>query len=203
MSSGALDDLFGDGRRNAVASWILVAIAIAVWLGQVLVSGLLWSAFALVVVVLAVLPPVVYRSRSVMLPWEVLAMATLPLIGLAIGNQLFSSPLFTYFAVAAIALVIVVELDSFTSIRMSPGFAIVLVVAATMAAAAAWELLQWYVAILLDRTYDTTNDEMMIEFLNSALAGFAAGVIFRTYFRRRVSLRDRVPAEFEAEVNDD
>lgn len=203
MPSAALEDLFADGRRNAVASWLLVALASVVWLTQVLVSGLLWSVFALVVVLLAVLPPVAYRSRSVMLPWEVLALATLPLIGLAIGNEWFSSPLFTYVAVATVALVIVVELNSFTSIRMSPGFAIGLVAVATMAAAAAWELLQWYVAILLDRTYDTTNDEMMIEFLYSALAGFAAGVVFRTYFRRRVSLRDRVPQEFETEVSDD
>lgn len=203
MASAGLEDLLAAERRNAIAAWLLVALAAAAWIGGVFVTGLLWSVFALVIVALSVLPPIVYRSRYVMLPWEVLALAALPLIGLAIGTERFSTPLFAYLAVAAVALVIVVELDSFTSIRMSPGFAIGLVVVATMAAAAAWELLQWYVAIGLDRTYDTTNDEMMIEFLYSALAGLAAGVTFRTYFRRRVSLSERVPPEFESEVNDD
>jgi TRAP-type C4-dicarboxylate transport system permease small subunit len=97
--------------------------------------------------------------------------------------------------------VVVVELDSFTSIRMSPGFAIVLVVAATMAAAAAWALLEWYAAILLERSYDTTNDDLMIEFLYAALAGFGAGVTFRTYFRRHVSAGERVPEDVQGLVD--
>lgn len=195
MPGSTLQGLLADGRRNAVAAWLLVALAAAVWVGELVVAGVLWSTFALVVVILAVLPPIAYRSRYVMLPWEVLALATLPLIGLVIGAARFSSPLFAYLALAAVGLVIAVELDAFTSIRMSSGFAIVLVVAGTMAAAAIWELLQWYVAVLLERPYETTNDELMIEFAYSTLAGGAAGVIFRWYFRERVSIDDRLPAD--------
>lgn len=202
MAGSTLEDVLADGRRNAVASWLLVALAAAVWIGEIVVSEFLWSVFALVIVVLALLPPVVYRSRYVMLPWEVLALAALPLIGLAVGTRQFSTPLFAYLAVAAVALVIAVELESFTSVRLSPGFAVVLVVAGTMAAAAVWALLQWYADVLLDRPYATTNDELMIEFLYSALAGVAAGVIFRAYFRRRVSMSDRLPPELETEVAD-
>lgn len=195
MPGSTLQGLLADGRRNAVAAWLLVALAAAVWVGELVVAGVLWSTFALVVVILAVLPPIAYRSRYVMLPWEVLALATLPLIGLVIGAARFSSPLFAYLALAAVGLVIAVELDAFTSIRMSSGFAIVLVVAGTMAAAAVWELLQWYAAVLLERPYETTNDELMIEFAYSTLAGGAAGVIFRWYFRERVSIDDRLPAD--------
>ncbi|AGN00372.1 hypothetical protein L593_02105 [Salinarchaeum sp. Harcht-Bsk1] len=203
MSNVGLEDLLDEGRRNAAASWFLVAIAAATWIGVVVTVGVLWSVFALVIVVLSVLPPIVFRSRYVMLPWEVLAMASLPLLGIAVGAQRLSGPLFTYFAIAAVALVIVVELDSFTSIRMSPGFAIVLVVAATMAAAAAWALLQWYAAIFLDRTYDMTNDELMIEFTYASLAGLGAGLLFRTYFRRRVVATDRVPESLREELRDE
>lgn len=198
MSSAILADLLAANRRNATASWLLIAVAVATWVGGILVTGPLWSVFALMVIVLALLPPIIYRSRYVMLPWEVLAMAALPLIGIALGAQRLSSPLFTYLAIAAIGLIIVVELDSFTSIRMSPGFAIVLVVASTMAAAGAWALLEWYAAILLDRSYGMTNDELMIEWLYAALAGFGAGVTFRTYFRRRVSTTDRIPEELRS-----
>jgi uncharacterized integral membrane protein len=200
MSNAGLEDLFDEGRRNAAASWLLVAIAAAAWFGVVIVADPLWSVFALVIVALAVLPPIVYRSRYVMLPWEVLAMASLPLVGLAIGLQRLSGPIFAYLAIAAVALVIVVELDSFTPIRMSPGFAIVLVVAATMAAAAAWALLQWYVAIALDRSYDVSNDDLMIEFTYATLSGLGAGLLFRTYFRRRVVATDRVPETLRAEL---
>jgi len=203
MSSVGLDDLLDEGRRNAAASWLLVAIAAATWIGVIVTAGALWSVFALVIVVLSVLPPIVYGSRYVMLPWEVLAMASLPLLGLAVGAQRLSGPLFTYFAIAAVALVIVVELDSFTSIRMSPSFAILLVVAATMAAAAAWAMLQWYVAAFLDRTYDMTNDELMIEFTYASLAGIGAGLLFRTYFRRRVVATDRMPDTIREDLREE
>ena len=196
-----LGDLLGEGRRNATVSWLLLALAAAAWVGGLVSVGPLWSVFALVIVVLGLIPPVVYRSRYVMLPWEVLAMATLPLIGIAIDAPRLSGPLVTYLAIAAIGLVVVVELDSFTSIRMSPGFAIVLVVAATMAAAAAWALLEWYAAVLLERSYDTTNDDLMIEFLYAALAGFGAGVTFRIYFRRHVSAGERVPEDVQGLVD--
>ncbi len=201
VSGSTLTGMLADGRRNAVAAWLLVALAAAVWVGELVVAGVLWSTFALVVVSLAVLPPIAYRSRYVMLPWEVLALATLPLIGLVLGAERFSGPLFAYLALAAVGLVIAVELDAFTSIRMSSGFAIVLVVAGTMAAAAVWELLQWYAAVLLERPYETTNDELMIEFAYSTLAGVAAGAIFRWYFRERVSIDDRIPPEARGRVD--
>lgn len=214
METAGLDDLLADGRRNAVASWLLVGVAATAWLSGFIVAGPLWSVFALAILALALLPPIIYRSRYVMLPWEVLAMASLPLLGLAVGAHQLTGPLFAYLAIAAVGLVIVVELHSFTSIRMSPGFAIVLVAAATMAAAATWELLEWYASILLDRSYDTDNDQLMIEFLWATLAGLGAGVLFWAYFRRvaatdrvpeelREHVSKRLPEEFEPEVSDD
>lgn len=199
METAGLDDLLADGKRNAVASWLLIGVAAAAWVSGIVVVGPLWSVFALAIVALALLPPIIYRSRYVMLPWEVLGMASLPLIGLAIGARQLSGPLFAYLAIAAVGLVIVVELHSFTSIRMSPGFAIVLVVAATMAASATWELLEWYASMVLDRSYETTNDDLMVEFIYATLAGLGAGVTFWIYFRR-VVLTDRIPEDLRDEV---
>jgi hypothetical protein len=200
MPSATLEDLLTGGRRNATISWALVGVAGLSAISSGLVSGPLWSVFALFVVALAMVPPLVYRSRYVMLPWEVLAMATLPLVGLAVGLQRFTGPLYAYIAVAALGLVIAVELDSFTQIQMSPGFAIVLVVATTMAAAALWAMLNWYADILLDRGFDLTNDELMIEFVWATAAGFVAGLIFWLYFRRQVTPHKRVPEELEKRV---
>lgn len=200
MSGATLEDLLAGGRRNATISWALLGVAALSAVSSGLVAGPLWSVFAVFVVALAMVPPLVYRSRYVMLPWEVLAMATLPLIGLAVDLQRFTGPLYAYIAVAAVGLVVAVELDSFTEIKMSPGFAIVLVVATTMAAAALWSMLDWYADILLDRGFETTNDELMIEFVWATAAGFFAGVIFWLYFRRQVSQRKRVPEELQEAV---
>ena len=200
MSGIALSDLLAERQRNATISWLLLGLAALAGAGGVIATGPLWSIFAIVIVLLGLIPPIAYRSRYIMLPWEVLAMAALPLIGIALGADRLSSQFVGYLAIAAVGLVIVVELDSFTSIRMSPGFAIVLVVASTMAASALWAMLEWYAAILLDRSFDTTNDELMIEFLYAALAGVAAGITFWTYFRRYVSPSERVPKELEEAI---
>lgn len=200
MSGTALSDLLSERRRNATVAWLLLGIAALAGIGGVIVTGPLWSVFAVVTVLLGLVPPVAFRSRYVMLPWEVLAVALLPLIGIALGAGQLSSPLVSYLAIAAVGLVIVVELDSFTSIRMSPGFAIVLVVASTMAASAVWAMLEWYVAIALDRSFELTNDELMIEFIYAVFAGFAGGIIFRAYFRRYVTQGRRVPEELEGTV---
>ncbi|WP_306059888.1 hypothetical protein [Natronococcus wangiae] len=198
----ALEHVLGVGRRNAVTSWLLVALLVAIWLGGVLADRVLWSAFALVVLALAIVPPMAYRSAYVMLPWEVLLLAALPVLGLGLGWGPFTSPVAAYLAVAAVGLVIVVELHSFTAIRLSPGFAVVLVTAATMAAAALWAVVQWGIDLALGREFVTTNDELMIEFFYSTLAGVGAGVIFTAYFRRIDAVRDRLPPKAELEVFD-
>jgi hypothetical protein len=202
MSGSPLSELLSERRRNATISWLLLALAALAGVGGVIVTGPLWSVFAVVIVLLGLVPPIAFRSRFVMLPWEVLAVALLPLIGIAIGTDRLSSPLVAYLAIAAVGLVIVVELEAFTSLQMSPGFAIVLVVASTMAAAALWAMLQWYAAIALERPFELTNDELMIEFIYATLAGFAGGILFRTYFRRYVSQSERVPEELEATIEE-
>lgn len=184
MSLSGLHELLDDGRRNALASWALVAVLAAAAVGIVVVSGVLWSLFALVLVVLAVIPPLAYRSPWVMLPWEVLLLAAMPVLGLIVGSERLSNQFVAYVAVAAIALVLTVELESFTSVRLSPGFAIVLVIVATMATAALWGLVQWGFDVYLGTDYITTNEELMYEWFYSALAGVFAGGVLTLYVRR-------------------
>lgn len=207
MSLSELDQMLDDGRRNAVLSWLLVALLAAASVSVVVVTGLLWSLFAFVLLVLALIPPIAYRTPRIMLPWEVLLMAALPVVGLALGAERLSSQFAAYFAVAAIALVIVVELQSFTSIRLSPGFAVALVVISTMAAAALWGVVQWGFDVYLGTSYitpvddpDQANANLMWEWIYCTLAGLFAGGVFTLYFRRRITMEDRVPAEMKDEV---
>ncbi|MDX1746913.1 MAG: hypothetical protein R3324_13325, partial [Halobacteriales archaeon] len=75
-----------DARRNAILAWITVAFVVGVIGGSLLEGSFLWAGFAAVVAVLALVPAIAYRSPVAMLPWEVLVLAALPLIG-----QVFST----------------------------------------------------------------------------------------------------------------
>ncbi len=191
MALSGLDGLLDHGPRNALVAWILVALLAATSIGVVVVAGALWSLFAFVLLVLAVIPPLAYRSPYIMLPWEVLVMAALPVIGLALGTDQLSSQFAAYIAVAAIALVLAVELEMFTSIRLSPGFAVLLVVVATLSAAAMWGVAQWGFDVYLGTDYIKGNEELMHEWIYSTLAGLAAGGVFMVYFRRHDRLQPR------------
>ncbi|WP_226482871.1 hypothetical protein [Natrinema amylolyticum] len=205
MSQPSLEELIADGRTNAAIAWVLVAAIAAIGVSELLTgSGFLWATFAAVLVALALLPPIAFRSAFVMLPWEVLLLAALPVLGMAVGADRLTGHFAAYLSVAAIALVLAVELQSFTSVGMTPSFAVVLVVVATMAAAGLWALLRWSAAQLLGVPFLSDHDEVMWEFVYSAVAGLGAGVVFELYFRRLARPEQRLPEEVQsvAEVDD-
>lgn len=204
MSQASLEELIGDNRTNAAIAWLLVAAIGAIGASELVTdSGFLWATFAAVLVGLALLPPIAFRSSLAMLPWEVLLLAALPVLGMAVGADRLTGHFAAYLSVAAIALVIVVELQSFTSVRMTPGFAIVLVVVATLAAAGLWALLRWSASQLLGIPFLSDHDAVMWEFVYSAVAGLGAGVVFELYFRRYVRPEQRLPADVRSVVEGD
>ncbi|WP_247000620.1 hypothetical protein [Halosolutus gelatinilyticus] len=202
MSRIGLEDVIADGRRNAAASWLLVAAIAAVGGSELVTGGVLWATFATALLVLALISPIAFRSPLIMLPWEVLLLAALPVLGVAIGADRVTGHFTSYLSVAAIALVLAVELHSFTSVRMTPTFAVVFVVVATMAAAALWALFRWGVAGVLDVPFPADHDAVLWEFVYSATAGLGGGVVFELYFRRFVSVGSRLPEDPAAGVDD-
>jgi hypothetical protein len=142
-----------DERLNAVAAWLLVGLVCVVAVASFLEGDLLWTWFSAVVVAIVVVPAVSYRNPRVMLPWEVLAIAFLPVLGRTLASFPLSSDLATYLSVAALALVVAVELDVFTAVRMTDGFAAFFTVVVTMAAAGVWAVVQWLSDLLLGTTF--------------------------------------------------
>jgi hypothetical protein len=149
-----------------------------------------------------------------MLPWEVLLLAGLPILGRAVATFRVSSQVATYLSVAALALIVVVELNTFTSVRMTPTFAVAFVAITTMAAAGVWAVVRWSADILFGTAFlfepGLTEAEIeravMLEFVASTVAGLLAGIVFEFYVRRRAtpargeSLRpDEGPPAGEAE----
>jgi hypothetical protein len=203
---GGLEGLLEDARTNALLAWALVGAVTVVAVGNALTGSLLWAGFAGTVLALTLVVPLGHQSPRVMLPWEVLALASLPLLGRSVATVPVTSALATYLSVAAVALVVAVELQVFTPVRMTPRFAVGFVVVATLAAAGAWAVARFALDSLLGTTFllDPTLPEaaieraLMFEFVYSTAAGVLAGVIFEGYFRRRRTPETVVPPEVRA-----
>ena len=179
-----LDRLFRDGRTNAMLAWALVAVLGVVFVESVLDFDRLWIAFVAAAGAIVLVPPAAYREWRVMLPWELLAFALMPiLVRAAVGGEL---GVFAYYlSVAALALVVTVELHTFTELEMTHWFAVLFVTMTTMASVAAWTVARWIADRMLGTRFLTDNEALMSEWVYVALAGLAAGVIFDAYFRRR------------------
>ncbi|SFR60927.1 hypothetical protein [Halogeometricum limi] len=206
MSQTGLHSAVESRRLNTALGWLLVLFLVATAVGQFVDGELQWAGFTLAVVAVAVVPAVARRDPTSMLPWEVLFLASLPLIGRAlvagetVGGMTFTGRVTTFLAVAAVALLVAVELDVFTAVRMNHSFAVAFVVVTTMAAAGVWAVVRWLSDILLGTSFlfdgrpeAVIEEALMWDFVAATVAGLFAGVLFEYYFRRRARLRRRIP----------
>lgn len=179
--------------RNAWISWVFSVFLVAVVVAGITADAVLSSSLAGSVLVLALIPVFAYRTPRAMLPWPLLGIASLPVIGTVFGRPWLTSNLVTYFAVATAALVIVGELHLFMDVKMTPRFAILLVVITTMAATGVWAVGRWLTDIYLgtelllhpEQSDAAIEAELMWEFVHASVAGLVAGLVFEWGFRRR------------------
>ncbi len=192
MAETDLDRLFRDTRVNAAIAWVLTVLTGLVGVEATLLGDPVWGVFAVLAAVIAVLPAVRFLNPSVMPPWEVLVLVALPMFGRTVLGGL-SGTLVTYLAVAGVALVVAVEIHTFTPVSLTIGFAILLAVVATMATAAVWGVFRgaadWYLGL----NTMPGNKALNWEFVYSIVAGVGAGVVFEYYFRRESAADERVP----------
>lgn len=176
--------MLSDERGNAYAGWaLLVVLALAV--GENLLDGdFLWAGLALAAGAIAILPAAFTRDWTVMPPWEVLVLVALPVVvrSVAAGRVV---QLASYLSVAALALLVAVELDAFTAVEMTTGFAVGFVVMTTMATAGTWAVVQWFADQFLGTEFLSTPDALMWDLVFASLMGVVAGVVFEGYFHRR------------------
>jgi hypothetical protein len=194
-------DLLTDGRVNAVLAWALSSLFALSAADGVVTGDYLWSGFALFVGFMVVLPAVVGRDPRRMPPWEVVLVAGLPVVGRALATFQVTNTVSTYLSLAALALLVAVNLHLFTAVEMSYGFAVLFVVLTTLAAAGVWAVVRWasdlYLGteLLLDPALerDEVEVQLMWEFVGATVAGLVAGVVFEAYVRRRAQVGARVP----------
>lgn len=203
--TGELVVLMENTHLNALLGWVFVLAVGLVGLESIVDGDWIWVVLTASIVGLAVLPPVVFRNPLVMLPWEVLALVILPLFVRALLDGLIAD-IAAYLGVAAVALVLAVDLDVFTPVKMTTWFAVVFVSISTMATAGVWAVLRWISDMLFGTTLvyptpppvDPAVEEIALEalmwdFVAATLGGILAGVIFARYFRRVAAGRNRLP----------
>lgn len=206
MERSGLRGVVRSERANAALGWTLIAFLALTGAAELVLGFYLWGAFVLAVAALATIPAVAFRDRRAMLPWEVVLLASLPaiaravVVGRTVGGVTLTGRVATYLAVAAVALIVAVELDVFTSVRMNYGFAVLFVVVTTMAAAGVWAIAQWLSDVYLGTSFllgrgETAETALMWDFVAATAAGLGAGALFEFYFRRRTRGSERLPGD--------
>ena len=193
--SGDVTKLLRDRRLNALLAWLVVGLFLTLGVGSVLDGQALWTVFAATLVFLAVLPPLAFRSVEAMLPWEMLLLAALPVAGRLFATIPATGTLSTYLSVAAVALIVAVELHLFTPVKMTPRFAVVFVSVTTLATAGVWAVVRWVSDLLLGTAFlldpalskHAIEEALMWEFVASAIAGVGAGLFFAVYMQSQLA----------------
>jgi len=194
LSSGSVAD---DERFTTGLSWVLVAFASVDALVNVASGALLWGGFATVVSVVALVPAVIRRDSTAIVQPELLALAVIPLFVQSLG--LFTQ-ITTYAAVAALALLVVAEIEMFSTAEMTRPFAVVFVVLTTMAVASVWAGAQWLSDAFLGTSFLTTRTALMWDLAVATLVGVGSGLLFELYFRHEADGDDVEDRPIEGDV---
>ena len=200
-----LDSFFRDTQLNMYLSWTLCASLLVVFFESILSFDVLWMLFSGVTLALTLVPPAKFRNMRVMLPWEVLLIAAIPVVVRAFQVSILANQVATFVSLAAVALIIAVELHMFTPVTFNHSFAIAFTIITTLALGGIWALARFASDIYLGTTLLTTNEALMKEFINVLVAGVFSGVLFDTYFTRRDrKLREKLEKEEKEEyiIND-
>ncbi|RBI59681.1 hypothetical protein DMJ13_21330 [halophilic archaeon] len=174
-------DLLTYKLTNAALGWIVISVLLLTAIEYALSEQFLWAGMAVAVIAIALVPPALSRRPTEMIAWEVLALAAVPVV--ARSFNVLVGPA-TYLSVTALALIVAVELEAFTSVEMTPEFAVVFVVIVTMAIAGLWTIAQFVSDVYLGTTFLSGQTAVMWDLVIATGIGVIAGLIFEFYFRR-------------------
>jgi len=176
-----LEDLVHGQRANAALGWTLLAVVALSAVEGVFTTSVLWRGLALLVVVVASLPALATRDWTAMLPWPVLSVAAIAVIARAVGLDPEAAG---YLIVATLALVVVVELEVFTSVELSRRFAVAFAVMTTMALQALWTVAQFFSDRWFGTAFLRSQTELQQDLVVVTLVGFVLGGLFEWYLMR-------------------
>lgn len=171
----------GGVRRNAVVGWSLLGAVLASAAYSTATGDLLWAVFEAAFVTVAALPALASRDWSVLVPWPLLAVGAVAVVGQTLG---FHVELTSYTAVAAFALVGVAELDAYTRVAMSRRFTIAFAAMTTMAVQAVWTVVRFFADEMLGTDYVAGQAAVQWDFVFVTLVALVVGGAFELYLGR-------------------
>lgn len=175
-----LRSLVDSGGTGAAIAWVLVAAVAVATLASAVAVDPAWTAYGLAVVTVAAVPAVRTGDLTVVLSWPALALAALPVLARWAG--LFGAAV-GYLGVAALALLVAVEVEAFSGTEMPPWFAVLFVVQTTLAVAALWGVVQYGSDVAFGTSYLAGRTDLMWDLVTATAVGIGAGVLFEVFFR--------------------
>jgi len=176
-----LDSVLRDEPANGVLGWGSTVGVGLVALVNALRGDLVWAGLSLLVALVIVLPPLSSREWTVMVPWPLPVVAALALASHTAG---WYPEWAGYLALSSFALVVVLDLDVFTSAEFSRRFAVAFVVMTTMAVQGLWSVAQFYSDRWLGTAYLTTQTELQWDFVAVTVVALVFGGLFELYAER-------------------
>lgn len=164
---------------NALLGWLFTGIVALAVIESILTNALLWGGFAFLIVVITVFPPLVTGDWTVMVPWPLLFLAATAVLVRAAGLY---PEVAGYLAIAALALIVVVELDALTPVEMSRRFAIGFATLTTLAIQGIWTIAQYYSDLWLGTGFLHSQRELQVDIVIVTAVGIALGLAFEWYF---------------------
>ena len=170
-----------DERMNALIGWMLTGIVVLTAVESLLTGAFLWAGVALLVVVVAAVPAVVTSEWTMMIPWPLLLVAAAAMIVRRFGIHV---EIAGYFAVVALALIVVIELDAFTPVEMTRRFAVAFAALMTLAVQGIWTIAQYYSDLWLGTAFLHSQRELQLDIVVVTAIGITMAVVFEWYFEK-------------------
>lgn len=169
---------------HPATSWVgIVAVHVAIAY-SVADGRIAWALFGTGLAAVLLVAPLAFRSPRATPPGPVTLLAAVAYVVGAVAPEGTVAGLAAYAAIAAVALVVVAEIDAFTPVRTNRGFAVALVVMTTMSTAGAWELAKWSYDLAAGTSLVESNAAVMWRLVAATGAGLVAGAVFDLYLRR-------------------
>ncbi|MFD1589477.1 hypothetical protein ACFR9U_21075 [Halorientalis brevis] len=161
--------------------WFSTGVVALAAIESVRADALLWGVFSVLVAIVVSIPALTTGEWTAMVPWPLVSVAAVAVTARAVG---VSPDAAGYLAIAMLALVIVVELDAFTSIELGRRFAVVFGVLTAMAIEALWIIAQFYSDRWLGTDFLSTQTELQLDIVSVTVMSVVVGSLVYWYLVR-------------------
>lgn len=168
-------------RVTAVVGWGLIAVMAAAAVESFLTGAPLWGLFSSAFVLLAALPALMSREWTAMAPWVLLLVATAAVVSRAVELH---SEAAGFVAIATLAVLVVVELETFTPVTLSRWFALSFAVMTALASHSLWIIAQFCSDAWLGTTFLSTQTELQEDIVMVSVVALVLGGLLYWYFER-------------------